>query len=1407
MNEEDDLGSAYLVGVQEDDAQAALSWLQRRTAQPAQQEGAGFSLSGIPGAIGRTIKHTPRAVARGVMGAGNEVLGQLNRLADWLNENVADLRIDIPGLPEALGNPLAAAEKATKPDAYLSKPESAGGRMVEGAARFLTGFIPAVSALRGAGMGATASSILAGGISQALTTEQGEQNLAALIQSYPALQNPITEYLATDPNNPEAVNRLRHAIEGVGLGLMTEGVVRGIRALANMRGGGAQQTAASLADEAAAKTAEIRSTAVMLAPDDAPLTMRGKMAVDAKLRSAAQATDVSTVGSAPKPSAFNTVSPDDFVAARNKSTRQTMLSQGTPDELAKHQLFTNGDRTVGYAISPDGHLENVFNVGKVKGAGREAVEDAVQRGARTLDAFDGFLPNYYSKFGFEEVGRIRFVDEFAPKGWDFSMGRPDIVFMAHTGAKKPYAPTTVYFDDFDTAKRAAQAAAANARGTGALPGGAGVSAGVVPGQAAAGGSATTGAGPGAAGGGNRLGVPPEVVAKGIAGSADDAAMRAADQAGMGAVPTFIRAADNVDDGIYINFGRIRTSEDVKQVIDDTATAFRSHIEKAQRGVQSHEATKQLADAMGMSVDDVLRRRRGEVFNAETALAARRIWAASAENVLNLAKKAASPNAGPIDQWNAMRALTVHEAIQAEVLGARTEAARALNSWGIHAGIESGELVARQIADLMERAGGMGNVKALLSEVAKMQPGALATVARRSWMGIVGDAMRESIVMGHLWRPSTHIVNTVSNSIVAIQQAYERGVARQIGRLTGNEVIEAGEALAKTYGMVESLKDAFRLASKAFRTGQSSMGGSLSKYVEQHGAAISSQAIIEGRGLSASQRGALMGSGLGPAIDFIGTVTRIPGRFLGAADEFFKVIAYRSEVHAQAARHAAGEGLKGQAYLARVAELVNNPPEWLKLAAIDAAEYATFTNRPGAFARSIMAARNAGGNPIGSVGMTLLLPYIRTPANILTYTFERSPLAPVMSSFWRDMAAGGAPAHLAVARMATGTALLATAFDMADAGLITGGGPANPARRQALMATGWQPWSFKIGNKYYSYNRLDPIAMPFAVAAEVTEWARRNEVSDEDLEPVDKTVAAALGAIAAAVTDKTFFTGVANVVEAIQAAGRDQDNYVWATINRLAAGAVPFESLGRQIKEFTDPVQRERASLWEYIMGQTPGLSQDLPPRRDTWGRTIKPDDTFGRAWEALSPFKVREEKQSPIDTELVRLNSGVSKPNKTMQFKGVKVDFRKFPDAYARYLQLRGGGDTDESGNVVGVKLDLRYAPSDPRRLDSPNALTLKQYLDALVQGQHADSAHYGALPDDRKIDFIRRAVRNYTIAAQDALLAEAPEKFPAFWAAINSKLERREERRALPPDLPTLERERPPRRRRETSLTGFTAG
>lgn len=162
--------------------------------------------------------------------------------------------------------------------------------------------------------------------------------------------------------------------------------------------------------------------------------------------------------------------PEEFISARNKTTRAGYLSPLDPSDITNHNLILSEDGTVGAAVSSDGDIQNVFNNGGPKGAGTEAVLEAMDRGGQTLDCFDGFLQFFYTQFGFVETGRVKFNREYAPKKWDYEKDdTPDVVFMVlgkdvddeETIRKRTNGPkagwskgdiSDKYYDDWDKAK-------------------------------------------------------------------------------------------------------------------------------------------------------------------------------------------------------------------------------------------------------------------------------------------------------------------------------------------------------------------------------------------------------------------------------------------------------------------------------------------------------------------------------------------------------------------------------------------------------------------------------------------------------------------------------------------------------------------------------------------------------------------------------------------------------------------------------------------------------------------------------------------------------------------------------------------------------------------------------------------
>jgi hypothetical protein len=774
--------------------------------------------------------------------------------------------------------------------------------------------------------------------------------------------------------------------------------------------------------------------------------------------------------------------------------------------------------------------------------------------------------------------------------------------------------------------------------------------------------------------------------------------------------------------MFVNFARIDSPESVKDVIGQMANRFKGSIDEARRGTITQKETERLADDLGMRVTDLLERRQGQTFNAEQIVAARRLWAASGEKLLEAAKRAADPNAGPVDQYAFRKMLATHHAIQAEVIGARTEAARALNAWKIPVG--GGVEKARAIDQMVQAMGGPGQSVelarrlAILAEVG--DPASIAKFAEKASTATNMDVVREVWINGLLSSPATHAVNMASNTAVAFQAMLERGVASQIAQLRGaTDSVAPGEAMAMAYGLVTSVKDAFRIAAKSFASGET-------------GFALNKVDLPHRKALSAETWNISSETGVGRMVDFLGEAARVPSRFLGAEDEFFKTIGYRMELHALALREATQKGLKGQAAAEEMRRLILDTPEHLRVQAADAALYRTFTDTPGDIGKAFMGLRER------VPAISFVLPFVKTPVNIARYTFERTPFAPLVQQWRDDIAAGGARADLALAKMSTGTGVMMMALDWADSGLISGQGPGqnDKGEREAMQRQGWQPYSIKVGNRWYSYNRTDPFGAMLGFAADAAEMIRRGEINEDDVDEWNEVMAMGITAVSQVAVNKTYLRGVSDFVEVMSDPQRHGEGYV----NNLVASFLPYTSLMGGIERTFDPTVREAKTPWEAVQAKLLGVSKALPPRRNLWGEEIVSSSGLGKAYDFFSPVQSREVQPSPIDSEIMRLaplaagdnvdGAAPTRIGKRTTFDGVRVNFKEWPEVYDEYVRL-AGNEVQHPAWKMGAK----------------------DFLDAVVSGTHTMSRVYGMRSDEMKLVFIKQAISDYRKLAQQQIL------------------------------------------------------
>jgi len=331
-----------------------------------------------------------------------------------------------------------------------------------------------------------------------------------------------------------------------------------------------------------------------------------------------------------------------------------------------------------------------------------------------------------------------------------------------------------------------------------------------------------------------------------------------------------------------------------------------------------------------------------------------------------------------------------------------------------------------------------------------------------------------------------------------------------------------------------------------------------------------------------------------------------------------------------------------------------------------AHYQTFTD-----ALKTDFAKNLGKalrNPLAR----LIVPFYRTPANILAYATERSILAPLTKQWREDFVAGGARRDLAEARMAMGAVTALFIGAGVWNGQITGSGPSNPELRKMYEQDGWRRSSFKIGDNWVTYQGFDPFSTQMAVIANAAD-VYRYATSDKQRESLAVIV---IFAAAEAMKDRSFLQGVSDFIESAEKIRRgDPARFVTS----LPASFIPGSGLLRNVrKTFVDDVRRSTRGLgWgDEIMNQIktiiPFWSESLPPQVDIFGQVRRYDEPYGP--DMFSPFAYSRSGEYGASTELALNAVPVSSVKAIIRYNGHAIDTMAMQDKRGqgwKYFELQ----------------------------------------------------------------------------------------------------------------------------------------
>lgn len=462
---------------------------------------------------------------------------------------------------------------------------------------------------------------------------------------------------------------------------------------------------------------------------------------------------------------------------------------------------------------------------------------------------------------------------------------------------------------------------------------------------------------------------------------------------------------------------------------------------------------------------------------------------------------------------------------------------------------------------------------------------------------------------------------------------------------------------------------------------------------------------------------------------------------------------------------------------KVNTLIEENPQISAIAqkALEVAESNTFTTplAPGGTASTIQNLINR--HPLTKI----FVPFFRTPLNIFNQGFERVAFTPKnirrlsaqTADFfdrnpWNPPLLSLEPEYRALQRdttefttnlrsaspeeqaeimgkMSVAVTTLAGLSYAVSAGMITGGGPGDVNMRRNLEATGWQPYSIRVGDTWISYARMDPFATFMGVAADFVEYLAESDESERVEGAFGAGIfqypAAPLAALVTSftkqATEKTFLQGISNIVEVLN----NPDQRSAGVLSSLAAAAVP--NIGKGVRDITapffesDPTLRHAKGAIDKMKDKIPGLSQTLPPRRNFLGESLERYPNFVAGWgTTLTGIRFSTVKDDVISKEIANIGLSLQPPKPQLHGTDLHTIEVKGTTAYDRLLQLRSE-----------VRLDGR---------------TLRQELVRLIRT--AEYQRFSAVStydlDSPRLQAFRNTVNRYHRQAMRQLLSESPE-------------------------------------------------
>ena len=486
-----------------------------------------------------------------------------------------------------------------------------------------------------------------------------------------------------------------------------------------------------------------------------------------------------------------------------------------------------------------------------------------------------------------------------------------------------------------------------------------------------------------------------------------------------------------------------------------------------------------------------------------------------------------------------------------------------------------------------------------------------------------DAWRYLSMLGN---PTTHVRNLAGNAI----QLGARTVKNTIGALIEPMVVrDSSQRTKSVVGRSGADAKLRQWAKEQYAADQqSAMGGG--KYSEYNASGIA-------REIEEKRRAQVFGkSGVGKAVN---AASRWNTAALDRGDVLFNRPAY-VESFAQALK---AKGVTAEeAQSGAKPELVAAAREY----AINEAQKATYRNTTDLSELLARAGHYQGDNKAAkalSIAYDAVMPFRKTPANILTTGLDYSPvgIAKAVKQAAVDVKSGKATAADAVDSLCeglTGTGILALGAYLASEGLLNLRAGDDDDEEAFNKTLGHQDYALELGGRSYTLDWAVPAAIPlFAGAALVEGGMDFGGLMD------------AVSNIGDVVLETSMLSTFNKIIRSIghaddliaSAVGRVASSYAsqfLPTVGGKIASALDDTVRKSYVESDTSQLERDAKYFGQTVLRKTPFAREAMQPSIDMWGEEVSNGDPLLRIIQnSVSPSTVKEIKNDAVTQEVWRL--------------------------------------------------------------------------------------------------------------------------------------------------------------------------